>query len=613
MSLRIGSGMIRIGIGRPSISWSSYWTTRYISALSVVTTSDTTQTITATIVGTGFDGVSFEYSIDGGVSWSVKGTTVDGILLAIGLTAGTFYQWRARLYKGSNYSPYSNVSGQPTAAILLKDLFTGADDTLLTDHVMDIGAGWAAYNSGAWKILSNKTSDPTLGSTTGMVAQAGESDIDFTIDFTMPAEQNYIAGLFFRFKDATHFWRLLIERDAGDVSPDMTLLEFDGAGVSRGAATITHEDGVARSLRIVATDESVTIYFNGVQKIQYLSASALKTETKVGIVSFRDVDYKNVPLDNLLVKESIFSNAYDGIFVDSIQYAANLRNAYSKYDFTYSGTSIKVKVNPKYYGDQPTWSVIYVYVNGVYNQTVNFADTFYKTITLPAGASKTIRLIESYAAISGGDYFGTYITGIIADNTFVKIAPTTVSDKLVLMGDSILHGAFGTDPFIDGIPGKFYADSKNIAMYAGSSATLAMFASDAGKIATAVSQISSLFSNCIGTKRFILELGTNDATVGTTAATFKIQYGNLIDAIHAADTNISIFCLSPLLRGDAVEASHLVDYRTGIIDLLTTRAWATYINGLPILTYPGDYYDTIHPIDGGQTKIYNALTAVIYP
>lgn len=104
-----------IGIGvskhlkKSSISWSTYWATRYISALSVLTTSDTEQTVTATIVGTGHDGVEWEYSIDEMVTWNVYGQTATGSLNATGLTNETFYYWRARLYKGSNYGSYSPI------------------------------------------------------------------------------------------------------------------------------------------------------------------------------------------------------------------------------------------------------------------------------------------------------------------------------------------------------------------------------------------------------------------------------------------------------------------------------------------------------------------------
>jgi len=106
MGLSIGHG---IGIPfKKGQNWSSYWATRYISGLSVVTTSDTEQTVTATIVGTGYDRVSFEYSTDG-VTFVEHGSSENGTYVAEGLISYTIYFWRARLYKGGSYSNYSLV------------------------------------------------------------------------------------------------------------------------------------------------------------------------------------------------------------------------------------------------------------------------------------------------------------------------------------------------------------------------------------------------------------------------------------------------------------------------------------------------------------------------
>jgi hypothetical protein len=106
-----------------ALSWSSYWATRYISALSVLTTSDTTQTVTATITGTGFDNCQFEYSLDGSTGWTVKGTSVNGIYNATGLTANTLYYWRAVLYKGAHYGAYSSVASDYTWTTVYKNIY----------------------------------------------------------------------------------------------------------------------------------------------------------------------------------------------------------------------------------------------------------------------------------------------------------------------------------------------------------------------------------------------------------------------------------------------------------------------------------------------------------
>lgn len=137
MSLRIGIGT-NLRIQGVKFSWIRYWAQRYLTDLAVTTTSDTTQTITATIVGTGADGISWEYSTDG-INYSIKGTSVLGSYNATGLTAGTLYYWRARLYKGTHYGAYSNVDSDYTWNL------TDADGNIYT--VVDIGGQkWLGEN-----------------------------------------------------------------------------------------------------------------------------------------------------------------------------------------------------------------------------------------------------------------------------------------------------------------------------------------------------------------------------------------------------------------------------------------------------------------------------------
>ena len=155
MSLGIGIGVRR----HRGNSLGSYWTTHYISAMSLLVTGATTKTITATLVGSGFTGVSFEYSADL-ATWTVKGTSVNGVYNATELTAGTRYYWRARLYKGTNYGAYSSIITDMTlpaavmdgttkatydftneaAVIKSGDLASQGIDLIGTNHIVQAGA-----------------------------------------------------------------------------------------------------------------------------------------------------------------------------------------------------------------------------------------------------------------------------------------------------------------------------------------------------------------------------------------------------------------------------------------------------------------------------------------
>jgi hypothetical protein len=121
----IGNSVIKA----KSNNWASYWATHYLTGLAVTTTSDTTQTITATINGIGADGVSWEYSTDL-INWTVKGTSILGSFPATGLTGSTLYFWRARLYKGSNFGDYSNIDLNVTEATQIRHQTGGVNDVV---------------------------------------------------------------------------------------------------------------------------------------------------------------------------------------------------------------------------------------------------------------------------------------------------------------------------------------------------------------------------------------------------------------------------------------------------------------------------------------------------
>jgi len=101
----------------PVFSGGAFNWAAYCSLLEASTTGATTQTITATIIGTGSDLVHFEMSTDA-VNYTEHGTSADGNYNATGLTPGTHYYWRARLSRGSHYSDYSNIAEDVTPELL---------------------------------------------------------------------------------------------------------------------------------------------------------------------------------------------------------------------------------------------------------------------------------------------------------------------------------------------------------------------------------------------------------------------------------------------------------------------------------------------------------------
>lgn len=194
-----------------------------------------------------------------------------------------------------NVKSFSNLSVTNNISLLLSDTFTGSDNTRLNVHTMDKGAGWTEA-IGTWNIISNKARQIL---TTGLyyysIIDAGSGDIDCSLDITMPLLAKYIMGITFRYIDDTHNWDTHIQLDTDSANPYIYL--GNSGGFVASVVQVTKEPGVARTLRVVAFGELVTVYWNGVKVIETTS-SYNQTEAKVGLYSYNDAQYGVVLHDN---------------------------------------------------------------------------------------------------------------------------------------------------------------------------------------------------------------------------------------------------------------------------------------------------------------------------
>ena len=126
-----------------------------------------------------------------------------------------------------------------------------------------------------------------------------------------------------------------------------------------------------------------------------------------------------------------------------------------------------------------------------------------------------------------------------------------------------------------------------------------------------IADMVSMFSNVTTTKKLIISLGTNDFALSSTAsATFKTWYENLLDDINTEDSDIIVYCISPLIR--TVDGALLDDYRTAIDDVCSVRSYATHIAGKTILTTGApDFADKVHPSTTGMKKYKDAVYTII--
>lgn len=307
----------------------------------------------------------------------------------------------------------------------------------------------------------------------------------------------------------------------------------------------------------------------------------------------------------------VMSDVYNASnFINSIDYSANKRSAGSEYKFNYSGTLIQISANTTLASTFPAYSQIIVYVNGLYNQTVNIVDssTIYN-INLPSG-NKEIKLIEGLTSKPSSTIIGVWLSSIMLQaSKYSLITEGNINERIVFLGDSITVGGNATYPTKDGYAFLF-KQNKEVAVVGYGYGKIKDFAETTIKINTTVGYFNSLFSNVTTTKKIVISLGTNDfALDGTSAATFSMWYGNLLNAINSADNTIDVFCISPLNR---TSNNALLDsYRTEIQNLCSIRSYCTYIDGKPILDTTIDLVDGVHPSTSGHLKYYNAIKNTI--
>jgi len=141
MSIKIGIGT-NLHIAASGDIWTAYWASRTPTNLIVNYVSPTSLKLDWTNAGIGYDGTSIERSTNG-VTYSEIATVASGIVTYTNspITADTRYYYRVRCYKGTNYSPYSNIDDEWTMLPVLRDgnTMTWLDFTNLSTITKDGG------------------------------------------------------------------------------------------------------------------------------------------------------------------------------------------------------------------------------------------------------------------------------------------------------------------------------------------------------------------------------------------------------------------------------------------------------------------------------------------
>lgn len=249
---------------------------------------------------------------------------------------------------------------------------------------------------------------------------------------------------------------------------------------------------------------------------------------------------------------------------------------------------------------------ITIYVNNVYNQTVQYSGTIgvraIVTVTLPAGTNKLIE-IEENAYVTGikGIFTGTWRNSPIA--------------RTVAYGDSISCRGFVANSSAFGFTDLLRHDGFTSWTFYGSSGRRLNddYLLDNSMMATAQALVTRCDGSLLNT--VFITIGTNDyaGTSGTiwSAANFGSAYAALLSAIHTLNSNIKIVCMSPVIRSPETAntfGDNLDAYRTQISNAVSARSsYCTYINGTSVLSIGNLAVDGLHPNNTGHQEMHDNL------
>lgn len=298
-------------------------------------------------------------------------------------------------------------------------------------------------------------------------------------------------------------------------------------------------------------------------------------------------------------------------WINSILYVGGERSAFSKYSFNTDSDFVRVEVDNTLYPSFSSYSNYAIYVDGVFDGVKSCAvtDTYYY-YDLPSG-NHDIDIIQNITTIRMGSIVSTFITDIKIDDTvFTQYEEQPTTDKVVFVGDSITVGDGSLIPQNEAFSRLFEVEnSHEVGVIGYGSAKVESFTSTPTELAEFRTNIIDMTSNITSNKKVVIALGTNDFGLsGTPVNTFEGWYIDLVEEVNSIDANIEIYCISPLFRTD--ESQLLVDYRTAIDNICSTRAYCTYIDGGVILN-AGDLADGVHPTTAGHKKYKDAIYSVI--
>ena len=291
-----------------------------------------------------------------------------------------------------------------------------------------------------------------------------------------------------------------------------------------------------------------------------------------------------------------------------------LASPFSRWRWQTDATELWLKTFNNIYGLFPDWTHIDVSVNGASYAVLaaSAANTQVFQQALPAG-NKIVDIVLGLQSKPSATVLGTFPNVIYffgGTPTGTTMLTPSVSNRLVIYGDSIAVGANATYPTHEGWAAKLRTLRGNVAVEAWGYRSLYDDCVDSTARAAFVTQMASYSPSLIW-----LAIGTNDYGLNKwSAASFGTAYAALLDDLHTALPSAAIYCQTPVIRTTETangNGSTLGAYRTQIATAQAARSgYCTLVDGTAILTV-GDLDDGVHPSTAGHATYYASVKATL--
>ncbi len=279
--------------------------------------------------------------------------------------------------------------------------------------------------------------------------------------------------------------------------------------------------------------------------------------------------------------------------------AVRKTNAFAAVELTTEATELIVDSWNDLYGSHPSLTRLGIYVDGVYNQSVTPAGTGTRqnTISLPAGP-KLVSIVNGPQSRPSGDPKGCWVTRIEGNEPIQQVIRP--ASRVLVYGDSISVGDAASPVMQDAWVMRLRAalHPLSVALEGWGYRSLHEDCQTEEQRKAFVRRVMAYNPQTLW-----LAIGTNDYGLNRwAAAAFGAAYADLLDRLHAAMPALRIYAQTPLVRATETangSGSTMGDYRTQITTALSSRSWATLIDGTAILT-TGDLGDGVHPTTAGH-------------